>query len=347
MIDVYGGGCQLSPLLMGIGVFPTESKHSAGKVVEAVEEAERAGFDRAWLVDSQGLFPEVYVTLTQCIARTKRIHLGTGVTNPLTRHLSVTARAIATLDEFGRGRVRLGLGAGDTSMKYMRLPPLRPDECEEAVRCLRSLLAGREGTFRGETIHPFDHYEPREIPIHLAANGRRMLRTAGRCADGVIVSVGADPAIIQYVFDSVREGAESAGRDPAEIPVSLHVGCDVSEDRKQARENVKTYVARRLIAPLPRSLTGFTKAEQERVKEAYSLAGHLQVNSSHARLVREEWIDRLSLAGTPEECLEKVRLFEALGVSELFLLPTTSSAVGLIRTFADSILPKLRSFALD
>jgi hypothetical protein len=40
-------------------------------------------------------------------------------------------------------------------------------------------------------------------------------------------------------------------------------------------------------------------------------------------------------------------MFEASGVSELFLLPTTSSSVGLIRTFADSILPELRASALD
>ena len=69
------------------------------------------------------------------------------------------------------------------------------------------------------------------------------------------------------------------------------------------------------------------------------------MDSSHARLVREEWIDRFALAGTPDECLEKVRRFEEMGVSELFLLPTTSSAVGLIRTFADSILPRFRSSA--
>ena len=56
----------------GIGIFPAESKISARKVVEAVQEAEAAGFDRAWIIDSQGLFRDVYVTLTLCAERTGR-----------------------------------------------------------------------------------------------------------------------------------------------------------------------------------------------------------------------------------------------------------------------------------
>ena len=80
----------------GIGIFPAESKVSARKVVEAVQEAEAAGFDRAWIIDSQGLFRDVYVTLTLCAERTGRIGLGTSVTNAVTRHLSVTARSVAT-----------------------------------------------------------------------------------------------------------------------------------------------------------------------------------------------------------------------------------------------------------
>ena len=85
---------ECSLVRFSIGVFPTESKESTQKVVEAVQEAEAAGFDRAWIVDSQGLFRDVYVTLTLCAERTKRIGLGTAVTNSITRHLSVTARAV-------------------------------------------------------------------------------------------------------------------------------------------------------------------------------------------------------------------------------------------------------------
>lgn len=327
--------------MIGIGVFPSETKQSALKVVEAVQEAEKAGLDRAWIGDSQGLFRDPYVTLTLCATRTERIQLGIAVTNTVTRHPTVTARAISTLDEVWPGRILLGLGAGDTSVKHLGLDPLRPEACEDSVHCLRSLLAGEEATFRGERVASLSHYEGRRIPIYLAANGPRMLRAAGRCADGVIASVGVAPELIQYVLDSVREGAESAGRDPAAIRIAVHVGCDISENREQARENTKTYVARRVIAPLPPELTGFTKKEKEEFQEAYTLPGHLQVDAPHARLVREEWIDRFALAGTPEECLEKLHRFADMGVHEVLLLPTTAKSVDLIRICGETLLPKL------
>ena len=328
-------------MMIGMSFFPREGTESALKVVEAVREAEAAGFDRAWIGDTQGIHRDPYVTLTLCAERTERIQLGIAVTNPITRHPTVTARAVSTLDEIWPGRIWPGLGAGDTSFRHLGLKPLRPEECEEAVHCLRSLLAGEDATFRGQDIPKLEHYEGRRLPIYLAANGPRMLRTAGRCADGVIASVGVAPELLQYAIDSVREGAESAGRDPGEVAISMTVGCDISEDRAQARENVKTYVARRVLAPLPPELTGFTKREKEEFREAYTLSGHLQTDAPHARLVRDEWIDRFALAGTAQECVEKLRVFADKGIDEVMLLPTTSSAVSLIRTFAETVLPSL------
>ena len=216
-------------LMIGMSFFPREGRESALKVVEAVQEAEAAGFDRAWIGDTQGIYRDPYVTLALCAERTERIQLGIAVTNPVTRHPTVTARAVSTLDETWPGRTLLGLGAGDTSFKHLGLDPLGPEECEEAVHCLRSLLAGEDGMFRGQQMPKLEHYEGRRLPIYLAANGPRMLRTAGRCADGVIASVGVAPDLIQYVLDSVREGAESAGRDPAEVTISMTIGCDISE----------------------------------------------------------------------------------------------------------------------
>jgi 5,10-methylenetetrahydromethanopterin reductase len=328
--------------LLGIGVFPAEAKQSALKVVEAVEEAERAGFDRAWIADTQGIFCDPYVTLTLCATRAERIPLGIAVTNPVTRHPTVTARAISTLEQIWPGRYTLGLGAGDTSLKHLGLKPLRAEECEEAVHCLRSLLAGEEARFHGRKIQNLSHHEGNRMPIYLAANGPRMLRTAGRCADGVIASVGVAPELVQYVVDTVGEGAKSAGRDPKEVRIGLHVGCDISENREKARENSKTYVARRVIAPLPPELTGFTKEEKEEFRKAYSLSGHLQVDAPHAQMVREEWIDRFALAGNPGECLEKLNRFAEQGVHEVILLPTTAHSVDLIRVCGQSLIPRLR-----
>ena len=82
----------------------------------SVRAAEEAGYERAWLVDGQMLWQDLYVYMTHALAATERIAVGSGVTNPLTRHPSVTASAHATLADLHPGRVLLGIGRGDNAV---------------------------------------------------------------------------------------------------------------------------------------------------------------------------------------------------------------------------------------
>ena len=50
----------------------------------SVRAAEDAGYARAWLVDGQMLWQELYVYMTHALTATERIAVGSGVTNPLT-----------------------------------------------------------------------------------------------------------------------------------------------------------------------------------------------------------------------------------------------------------------------
>ncbi len=60
-------------------------------------EAEDTGFEWLGVADSQSVFRELYVALTVAALHTRRVRLGPLVTNPLTRHLVVTASAIASV----------------------------------------------------------------------------------------------------------------------------------------------------------------------------------------------------------------------------------------------------------
>ena len=79
---------------------------------ELCREAEDTGFEWLGVADSQSVFRELYVALTLAALHTRRVRLGPLVTNPLTRHLVVTASAIASVDELSGGRAVLGLGSG-------------------------------------------------------------------------------------------------------------------------------------------------------------------------------------------------------------------------------------------
>src|SRR5918992_1017067 len=84
-------------------------------IVRQVQLAERLGYDTAWITDSHLISRELWVMLTACALGTSRIRLGPGVTVPHSRHVSVTASAIVSLNELAPGRIRLGIGTGDSS----------------------------------------------------------------------------------------------------------------------------------------------------------------------------------------------------------------------------------------
>jgi len=89
--------------------------------LESVRKAEEAGYARAYLVEGQLLWRDIYVYMTHGLAATERIPFGTAVTNPRTRHYSVIASAHATLAELYPGRVVLGMGRGDNAVRTLGL----------------------------------------------------------------------------------------------------------------------------------------------------------------------------------------------------------------------------------
>ena len=90
---------------------------------EFVTEIDALGFDRLWMTDSSLHARYVYSYLTLASTWSPRLHIGTAVTNPLTRHPAVTAIAASTLDIVSEGRFALGIGAGDRPLLSLGLKP--------------------------------------------------------------------------------------------------------------------------------------------------------------------------------------------------------------------------------
>src|SRR5262245_52923153 len=174
----------------------------------------------------------MYVALTLAALNTSRVRLGPLVTNPLTRHLVVTASAMASIDELSGGRAVLGLGSGDSAIYTIGAPPATLAGLEDAVRTLGRLTAGEaiarpEGTWRV-------HQTARRVPVYLAAEGPRTLELAGRVADGVIVGLGLTPEVIRLSLDAIERGARAAGRSPADVDIWWFAKTNVAETRPEA-----------------------------------------------------------------------------------------------------------------
>ena len=102
--------------------------------------AEKMGFTHGWLYDSQMLGSDVYAALALCAVNTRRLIIGPGVTNPLSRIAPVTACAMATINALAPGRAVLGIGTGNTARRTLGMPAARVDQLREHIEICRGLL---------------------------------------------------------------------------------------------------------------------------------------------------------------------------------------------------------------
>ena len=292
--------------------------------IESVEAAERAGYERAWLVDSQMLWEDVWVYMTSALAATERIQLGVAVANPLTRHYTVTASAAATLARLHPGRVILGLGRGDSAVRTLGLKQVATKKFADVVPRIRALMAGEEIETEGGPIR-IRWAEGQRVPIAIAATGPRNLRLAGAVADIAMLQVGASTTAVRWGVEQVRAGAEEAGRDPDDVEIAIFCGMWVSDDLDEAREESRwaaACAANHVGDVIDRIPDHGMPEELTRLVEARTLAydyyeGHLDSSAEHTGWLTAELIDDFAITGPPERCLERIRELEAIGVDEI------------------------------
>ena len=292
--------------------------------IESVQAAERAGYARAWLVDSQMLWEDVWVYLTSALAATERIQLGVAVANPLTRHYTVTASAAATLARLHPERVLLGLGRGDSAVRTLGLKQVATRKFAEVVPRVRALMAGEEIETDAGPIR-IRWATGDRVPIAIAATGPRNLRLAGALADIAMLQVGANPIAVRWGVEQVRAGAEEVSRDPAEVEIAIFCGMWVSDDLDEAREESRwaaACAANHLGDVIDRVPDHGMPEELTRLVEARTQAydyyeGHLDSSAEHTGWLTPELIDDFAVTGPPARCLERIRELEAVGVDEV------------------------------
>jgi 5,10-methylenetetrahydromethanopterin reductase len=319
------------------------------ETVSLVRMAERLNYKSAWFADSQLRFSEVHVSLTACACSTEKILLGTSVTNPLTRHPSVTASAAATLAELSGGRFILGIARGDSSAHTIGANPSSVKEFREALRMIMKLLSGEGYVTRERTWQLLIRkIRPK---VHVACTGPQMLKLAGTIADGIMLKVGHTHQLYRYGMETARESAAEAGRNPDELDFSCFASVCVDEDRHKARELAKYFVARFLkVAPvmadyLPRDVTGIDRAFALEVAERFSWARKkIDIDEdveTAKKLIRDDLVDRYTIAGTPEDCVRQIKVAEQAGVSHLLMsLQPPNRRRELVEYVAENILPE-------
>src|ERR1700693_5873363 len=206
--------------------FTLKPENNLKRTVALTKRAEAAGFTHGWLFDSHVLWREPYVLLTLMAEATTSMRLGTCVTNPATREPSVTASALAVLEELSGGRMDLGIGRGDSARRVLGKPPTSMKTLEEAIAVIRDLVEGRALTFEGtELVLPWTGKW--RLPAWVAGYGPMALAMTGRIAEWVILQLAA-PALIRWFVSQLRDAEAASGRAPGSVRVQAaapaHVG---------------------------------------------------------------------------------------------------------------------------
>jgi probable F420-dependent oxidoreductase len=294
--------------------------HRFSRSVDLAKRAESNGFAYGWMFDSHVLWRDPYPLLTLMGAATTEMRLGTCVTNPATRDITVTASALATLNEVTGGRMDLGIGRGDSARRVMGKKPTTVAYMEECCRIVRSLTAGETITLDGTEIQmPWATNGP--VPIWVAGYGPMALAAAGRVADGIILQL-ADPDIIRWCIGFMRKGAEEAGRDPDSIEVMAAAPAYVSDDVALARDRVRWFPALvsnhvvDLINKYPKDDLPEALWKYVEKREGYNYLHHAEVGSDNARFVPDGITDQFAIVGPVSAQRERIEQLREAGVTQ-------------------------------
>ncbi len=328
---------------------------------------EQVGYDGLALVDSQNLAGDCYVGLALAAKATTRLRLGTGVTNPVTRHPAATAAAIAAVHAESGARAVLGIGRGDSALAHLGYAPAPPAVFEHALARIQGYLRGDEVPFEADanlgSLGLADaprasrlNWLPRElpkVPVDVAATGPRMIAIAARLAERVTFAVGADPARLRWAIETARTARREAGLDPAGISLGAWLNVVVDDDPEQARRLGEGGLAlfARFSAMHGTPVGPASEADRallRKVHDAYDMTHHARTGSQQAALLDDDFAQRFAVYGPPALAIARLRELMALGI-ERFMIVGASLGADRDRAraaearFVREVLPALRT----
>jgi alkanesulfonate monooxygenase SsuD/methylene tetrahydromethanopterin reductase-like flavin-dependent oxidoreductase (luciferase family) len=295
---------------------------SFNAVRDVALECERLGYDAVWVDDHlmHGDWPtlEAWTTLSALSTVTRRLRLGTMVSCTAHRNPALLAKAAATLDVVSGGRLELGLGAGAGEAEHAAYgfdfpePKARIERLAESVEVITRLWTAEKAVFEGK------HFKLKEAvcmpkplqkphpPITVGGSGGMLLRkVTAPYADRL--DFGYLPSVDQYKrkLDVLRKACSDLGRDFGEVEKSCWPGGQVVIAKTAAELNQK-------------------------------------ISKMNALGLSLEEFKQVNLAGTPSECLERLRVYVELGVTYFMLYFADLPNVDGPKLFAETIMKELR-----
>ncbi len=301
--------------------------------------AEDNGFEQVWVAESHLTCRDHNVALALAILNTSRIKIGPGVTNPVLHENSVAACAVATLDELSGGRVLFGIGSGDTPVYTLGKKMAKLQTMRDAIRQIRAFVRGEEVPYGGGA--KVRMWCKRDIPIYTSAEGPKTLQMSAEVADGVIVGSGVYKETVDWVMGNLNRGLASRERSLGALDVIFGAVVSVDRDGRAAREKVRARVANRAHHNFRVTLDSVPPAHRPEIQR---LLDNFDVSDwrspKHVPLITDYILDRFTITGTPEECVERIREIESYGVKSIMIDPPVQDFDKSLELFAKEVLPR-------
>jgi 5,10-methylenetetrahydromethanopterin reductase len=319
--------------------------------VRFARELEALGYDLVGYGDTQSLMPDLFVGLTAMASATERVLLCSTVGNPVTRHPAVIASACAGLQRLGGGRLRYGVGSGDSAVRLAGVRSARVEEMEEFCLAFRALVHNRTASWRGKELRL--HFDADPVPLWLAAEGPRMLELAGRVADGVIMGNGITEEVICDNLARIERGAAAAGRSIEDLELWFLAKPYVAPSEAQAIRATAYSLAATANHAFRHTLEGkhlpdSLRPGMQRLLHGYNSAHHNLAGKAadNAALVFDNGLEgylgeRFLIGGPPDRIAERIRQLARWGASNLFLAGVFGDPIAYARQIRAEVLARL------
>jgi alkanesulfonate monooxygenase SsuD/methylene tetrahydromethanopterin reductase-like flavin-dependent oxidoreductase (luciferase family) len=185
---------------------------------------------------------------------------------------------------------------------------------EEIVTAVRAILRGENVTMQGDHVH-LDHVQmlvtaEHVPPLYVGAMREKTLRLAGRVGDGTILTEMISAPYVRWAAGVVGQGMAETGRTHNQITTFVHAKVDPSGNRDAARRSIAKVMH---LYPFQLEHLGIA-AEADALIARYS-------PSELAAQLPDEWVDALSISGTPEQAAASVQKLADAGAGSIVLQP--------------------------
>lgn len=285
------------------------------RATEIAVAAESAGFEAVW--NGELYSRSATVPMAAIATATDQIAIGSNIAYGVGRTPLMWAAEARDLEELSGGRIILGLGNGTPKMMENwhgvdgTAPAVRMEELIEVLRKLWRLHEGpvhHDGRFYTVHVVPTADVPPpyrERLPIWTAGVNPRMVRAAGKVADGL---VGHPMFSAKYIDELVRPelaaGVAAAERSLSDVKLMGMVMCSVDEDEQLARRRlafaIGQYAASRVYDRLF-AMHGWSDA-QEKIRDAARQGD----DEALIAAVPDAAIDQLGVACTPDDVPSRI-----------------------------------------